>query len=75
MDIGLGGEVVHRVVQGRQEYLIIGKRAGETEVRVTFDSDEPWEQVQKRIEKCMRAARYAEEIQRGAVALPKLEGD
>jgi hypothetical protein len=57
-------EVKHRVLS--QDYIILGKQARETEVKIHFDSGNPVE-TKHRIETAIRAAAYGEHLYRGGV--------
>ena len=55
-------EVKHKVVS--QDYIILGKQAKETEVKIHFDSGNPLE-AKHRIETAIRAAAYAHHLYDG----------
>jgi len=55
-------EVKHKIVS--QDYLILGKQAKETEVKIHFDSGNPVE-AKHRIETAIRAAAYANHLYNG----------
>jgi len=55
-------EVKHKVVS--QDYIILGKQAKETEVKIHFDSGNPLE-AKHRIETAIRVAAYANHLYLG----------
>jgi hypothetical protein len=55
-------ELKHKVIS--QDYIIIGKQAKETEVKVHFDSNNPIES-KHRIENAIRLAAYMNHLKNG----------
>lgn len=61
-----------KVVAVAQDYIIIGKSTKETELRINFYSDD-FEDGKRRIENGLRLKAYMENINSGAILLPKYE--
>jgi hypothetical protein len=63
---------VSKIISISQDYLLLGKSAKETEIKIYLHGDD-YEASKLKVENMMRVAAYAEAINNGVIVLPKYE--